>query len=41
MKGCDCEICKHWAAAQSNDFPCEECDGKTYFEYAPPESDNQ
>lgn len=39
MKGCDCEICKHWAAAQSNDFPCDECDGKTYFEYAESPSD--
>jgi hypothetical protein len=34
MRKCDCEICKHWAASQSNDFPCDECDGKSYFEYA-------
>jgi hypothetical protein len=33
MKKRDCEICKYWAASQSNDFPCDECDGETYFEY--------
>lgn len=33
MKKTDCEICKHWAASQSNDFPCDECDGENRFEY--------
>jgi len=27
MKGSDCEICRYWVASQSNDFPCDECDG--------------
>lgn len=33
MNNSDCEICKHWAASQSNDFPCDECENKTHFEY--------
>jgi len=33
MKSGDCEVCKHWAASQSSDFPCDECDGESYFEY--------
>lgn len=33
MKSSDCEVCKHWAASQSSDFPCDECDGESYFEY--------
>jgi len=32
MKKMDCEICMHWAASQSNDFPCDECDGSTHYE---------
>jgi len=41
MKGSDCEICRFWYATQSNDFPCDECEGMTYFEYATTEGDNQ
>jgi hypothetical protein len=38
MKKSDCEICKHWAASQSDDFPCDECDNGSRFEY--PEEDS-
>ena len=34
MKYSDCVTCKHWAASQSDDFPCDECDGTNYFEYS-------
>jgi hypothetical protein len=32
MKYGDCEICKNWEAAEADEFPCDKCDGKEYFE---------